>query len=84
MALAYRWIGAAIFFHIHTVIRRRGKHWMPTEEAERIRRQILYAEPEDLICCAKWLEAFSRKGAVCVVAYRDALKECNGLMIRDL
>jgi hypothetical protein len=54
------------------------------EEAERIRRQILHAVPEDLIRCASWLEAFSREGAVCVVAHRDALKECRGLTIRDL
>ena len=53
-------------------------------EAERIRRQILCATPEDLIRCAEWLEAFSREGAVCVVAHQDALKECNGLTIRDL
>ena len=54
------------------------------EEAERIRRQILYAVPEDLIRCGEWLDAFSREGAVCVVAHQDALKECGGLTIRDL
>ena len=54
------------------------------EEAEKIRRQILYAEPEDLIRCADWLEAFSREGAVCVVAHQDALRECKGLTIKDL
>ncbi len=54
------------------------------EEAERIRRQILLATPEELIRCADWLEAFSRNGAVCVVAHQDALKECDGLTIRDL
>ena len=54
------------------------------EEAERIRRQILCAVPEDLIRCAEWLDAFSREGAVCVVAHQDALKDCDGLTIRDL
>ena len=54
------------------------------EEAERIRRQILHAEPGDLVRCAEWLDAFSREGAVCVVAHEDALKECSGLTIRDL
>ena len=44
----------------------------------------LYAVPEDLVRCAAWLEPFSREGAVCVVAHQDALKECNGLTIRDL
>ena len=54
------------------------------EEAEQIRRQILYAVPEDLVRCAEWLEAFSRDGAVCVVAHQGALEECKGLTIRDL
>ena len=53
-------------------------------EAERIRRQILYAAPEDLERCAGWLEVFSREGAVCVVAHHDALKDCEGLTVRDL
>ena len=54
------------------------------EEAERIRRQILNAVPEDLRKCAEWFEPFSREGAVCVVAHKDALKECAGLTVRDL
>ena len=54
------------------------------DEAEQIRMQILHATPDDLIRCAEWLDAFSRDGAVCVVAHRDALKECDGLTIRDL
>ena len=54
------------------------------EEAERIRREILYAVPEDLLRCAGWLEAFSRDGAVCLVAHRDALEECGGLTVKDL
>ena len=54
------------------------------EEAEHIRRQILNAVPEDLRKCAEWLEPFSREGAVCVVAHKDALKECAGLTVRDL
>ena len=54
------------------------------EEAERIRWQILHADPEDLIRCAAWLETCSREGAVCVVAHQDALKECGGLTVRNL
>ena len=54
------------------------------EEAERIRKQILHATPEDLIRCAEWLESFAREGAVCVVAHQDALKSCEGLEISDL
>lgn len=54
------------------------------EDAERIRKQILHAVPEDLIRCAEWLEPFSRDGAVCVVAHRDALNECGRLAVRDL
>ena len=54
------------------------------EEAERIRKQILHATPEDLVRCAEWLESFAREGAVCVVAHQDALKVCDDLEISDL
>lgn len=54
------------------------------EEAEKIRRQILDAKPEDMIRCAEWLEPFSSEGAVCVVAHEAALKQCKGLTVRDL
>ena len=54
------------------------------EEAEKVRRQILHTEPEDLVRCAAWLEAFSREGTVCVVAHQDALKDCEGLTVTDL
>ena len=54
------------------------------EEAEKIRKQILNATPEDLIRCAEWLEPFAREGAVCVVAHQDALKACDGIEISDL
>ena len=54
------------------------------EEAERIRRQILHSVPEDLLRCAQWLDAFSRDGAVCVVAHGDALGECGDLTVQDL
>lgn len=54
------------------------------EEAERIRRQILYAKPEDLVRCGQWLDAFAQEGAVCVVAHQDALNACSGLEIKDL
>ena len=54
------------------------------EEAEKIRKQILHATPEDLVRCAEWLEAFAKEGAVCVVAHDDALKACEGLEVSDL
>ena len=54
------------------------------KEAETIRKQILYAVPDDLLRCAGWLDAFSRDGAVCVVAHQDALGECDGLTVSDL
>ncbi len=63
---------------------RRHMNGYTRAEAERIRRQILYAAPEDLERCAGWLEVFSREGAVCVVAHHDALKDCEGLTVRDL
>ena len=54
------------------------------EEAERIRRQILDAVPEDLLRCEEWLLPFILEGAVCVVAHQDALNECKGLTVKDL
>ena len=54
------------------------------EEAERIRKQILHATPEDILRCAEWLEPFSTDGAVCVVAHKDALDDCEGLTVSDL
>lgn len=53
-------------------------------EAEKIRREILNALPEDLIRCAEWLEPFSREGAVCVVGHKDALETCKDLSVSDL
>ena len=54
------------------------------EQAERVRREILCATPEDLVRCAGWIEPFSAEGAVCVVAHEGALKDCEGLEISDL
>ena len=54
------------------------------KEAEKIRKQILTATPEDLVRCAEWLESFAKDGAVCVVAHQDALKACENLEISDL
>jgi len=54
------------------------------EEAERIRKQILNAGNADLTRAAECLEAFSEKGAVCVVAYPEALDACAGLNVSDL
>ena len=67
--------------------------WMAEQHArkgDRLPRLLLcwgdqdHAKPEDLVRCADWLNAFSRDGAVCVVAHEDALKECEGLTVRDL
>ena len=54
------------------------------EDAEKIRKQILYASPQDLLRCAEWLEPFSRDGAVCVVAHQGILDKCEGLTVMDL
>ena len=54
------------------------------EEAERIRREILYAVPEDLVRCAELLESFSRNGAVCVVGNKSIMKNIRGLTVKDL
>ncbi len=54
------------------------------EEAERIRREILYAVPEDLVRCAELLESFSRNGAVCVVGSKTIMKNIRGLTVKDL
>ena len=54
------------------------------EEAEKIRRQILHAVPEDLERCACCLEDFGREGTVCVVTNEEALKDCERLTIKDL
>lgn len=54
------------------------------EEAERIRQEVLRATPEQLSVCGKWLDAFAKDGAVCVVAHEDALKACDSLVISDL
>ena len=54
------------------------------EMADELRNRILHAVPADLICSAEWLDAFSREGAVCVVAHEDALKACRGLTVCNL
>ena len=54
------------------------------EEAERIRREILHARPEDLVRCGEWLDRFAKEGAICVVAHEEALKACEGLEVKDL
>ena len=54
------------------------------EEANRIRREILNATPEQLAACSVWLEPFAREGAVCVVAHEDALDACQDLQVTDL
>ena len=53
-------------------------------QAEKIRKEILYATPEDLAACGKILDAFAAEGNVCIVAHTDALRDCDLESIRDL
>ena len=52
--------------------------------AKALDRPFQYLVPEDLERCAQSLEAFGREGTVCVVANKDALKDCEGLTVKDL
>ena len=52
--------------------------------AERIRRDILTAAPEDLLSLADLLDAFADHGAICVVGPGSALEKCPDLEISDL
>ncbi len=54
------------------------------EESERIRKEVLNTTPEQLASCGEWLESFAAEGSVCVVAYEEALEQCEGLRISDL
>ena len=54
------------------------------EENERIRKEVLNTTPEQLADCGEWLDRFAEEGNVCVVAHGDALRQCGGLVIRDL
>ncbi len=54
------------------------------EESERIRREVLNTTPDQLAACGEWLDQFAEDGSVCVVAYGDALAQCDGLEICDL
>ena len=54
------------------------------EEFERIRREVLHTTPEQLTDCGTWLDAFAKEGSVCVTAYADALKQCEGLAVTEL
>ena len=54
------------------------------EQAEKIRKEILYASPEDLLKLADILDAFAEKSAVCVVAPGSLLDRCSGLSQADL
>lgn len=54
------------------------------EEAEKLRKEILYATPEDLLRLAGILDFFAEKSAVCVVAPGSLLDQCEGLSLADL
>ena len=54
------------------------------EDTEKLRHEVLNTTLEDLISCEKWLEAFEREGAVCVVGHADALSACDDLETSDL
>ena len=54
------------------------------EDAEKIRKDILEADGEDLIRCGEWLDRFARDGCVCVAAPQEELDECGELEITEL
>ncbi|MBP3721065.1 MAG: hypothetical protein J6J41_07005, partial [Clostridia bacterium] len=54
------------------------------EEAEKLRKEILYVTPEDLRRSAALLDAFAEKGSVCVVAPGELLDQCPDLPQADL
>ena len=54
------------------------------EKAERIRREVLQAAPENLENTAALLDSFAEKGSVCVVAPGELLEKCQDLEISDL
>ena len=53
-------------------------------EAERLRKEILHATPEDLEQAAAILDRFAAEGAVCVVGPGELLEKCPSLPIADL
>ena len=54
------------------------------EMAEKTRKEILHATPEDLVACGEALDAFARDGSVCVVGHKDALDACQLDVVEDL
>ena len=54
------------------------------EQAEKVRREVLYSTPADLEETAALLDLFAEKGSVCVVAPVELLEKCPDLNISDL
>ena len=54
------------------------------EQAEKIRKQVLYVTPEELMASCDWLEVFAREGTTCVVGHQQALDACPDRLITDL
>ena len=54
------------------------------EEAEKLRKEILYVTQEDLRRSSVLLDAFAEKGSVCVVAPGELLDQCPDLPQADL
>ncbi len=54
------------------------------EESERIRKEVLNTTPEQLAECGEWLDRFAADGSICITAHMDALKQAEGLLIREL
>ena len=54
------------------------------EQAEKVRREVLYSTPADLEETAALLDLFAEKGSVCVVAPGELLEKCPDLNISDL
>ncbi len=54
------------------------------DEAEKLRKEILYAGPETLEKAFELLDTFAKQGAVCVVGPGELLEKCEGLIVEDL
>ena len=54
------------------------------DDLRKIRREMLEAGKNDILEFCDVVDRLSEEGAVCVVAYKDALSECEGLTVKEL
>ena len=54
------------------------------DDVRRIRKEMLAADKEDIMSFCGVVDRLIEEGAICVVAYRDALGECGGLTVKEL